>query len=174
MTAVQTEMVVSRRIDRIDRRILRLLQDSGRLSTKDLSKQVHLSSTPCHRRIDILEKMGVIEGYKAVLDAEQLGYSVRAFIQVTRHKDAPRDEVWSKLLSIPEVIACHVVSGEADLLLEVVARDMQHYGQIFLDQISKIEGVSDSRSLFSIKALKVNGAIPISDENPRGTTARPR
>ena len=148
-------------LDKIDRRILKLLQDSGRLSNKDLSKQVNLSTTPCLRRVDILEQIGVIERYKAVLDAERLGYTVRAFVLVTRSRDVSRENVGDRILAIPEVIACHVVSAEADLLLEILARDMQHFGQIFLEQINKIEGIYDSRSVFSIKALKIDGAIPI-------------
>lgn len=150
-----------RQIDRIDRRILNLLQDSGRMSNKDLARQVNLSPTPCLRRVGMLEQAGVIKGYNAVVDPEQLGYSIRAFVQVTGSHELHRDKLWKELIAIPEVIACHVVSGDADLLLEIVARDMQHYSEIYLERISKIEGVQDSRSLFSIKALKVQGAIPV-------------
>src|SRR5262245_37618545 len=115
----------SRRIDRMDRRILRLLQEDGRVSNKDLASKINLSSTPCLRRVGMLEKSGVIERYKAILDPERLGYTIRAFIQVTRRRELSREAVWNEVLAIPEVISCHVVSGESDLLLEVVARDMK-------------------------------------------------
>lgn len=162
MTKPKDTAARERRIDRTDRKILKLLQSDGRLSNKELASKVNLSSTPCLRRVGMLEESGIVERYKAVLDAERLGFSIRAFIHITRRRELSREEVWDKLLAMPEVIACHVISGEADLLVEVVARDMKHYGEILLDQINKIEGVYDSRSVFSVKALKMNGDLPIS------------
>ncbi len=108
-----------------------------------------------------MEQSGVIKHYKAVLDAELLGFSIRAFLQITRSRDLSRDKVWEELSALPEVIACHVISGDADLLIEIVARDMQHYGEILLEKINKIEGVYDTRSMFSIRAIKVDGEIPV-------------
>lgn len=161
MAPNSTQTPKTRAVDKIDRGILKRLQGNGRISNKELAKQVHLSSTPCLRRVGMLEESGVITGYKAMLDAEKLGYTVRAFVQVTRSRELNREHVWNQIRAIPEVIACHVISGEADLLLEIVARDMKHYGEILLEQLNKIEGVYDSRSLFSIKALKLHGEIPV-------------
>ncbi|KSV75203.1 hypothetical protein N185_17640 [Sinorhizobium sp. GW3] len=150
-----------RSLDNTDRSILKRLQADGRLSNRDLAEQINLSSTPCLRRVGMLEDCGVITRYKAVLDPERLGFTVRAFVQVTRSRESSRERVWEQLCAIPEVISCHVVSGEADLLLEIVARDMQHYGDILLERLGKIDGVYDSRSLFSIKSLKLDGDLPI-------------
>ena len=87
-----TEMK-TRQIDRTDRRILNLLQDSGRMSNKDLARQVNLSPTPCLRRVGMLEQSGVIKGYNAVIDPEQLGFSIRAFVQVTGSRELHRDRL---------------------------------------------------------------------------------
>ncbi len=161
MASNSTKSPKQRPVDKIDRNIIRRLQTNGRMSNKDLAKQVNLSSTPCLRRVGLLEQSGVIKHYKAVLDAELLGFSIRAFLQITRSRDLSRDKVWEELSALPEVIACHVISGDADLLIEIVARDMQHYGEILLEKINKIEGVYDTRSMFSIRAIKVDGEIPV-------------
>jgi Lrp/AsnC family transcriptional regulator, leucine-responsive regulatory protein len=152
-----------RRIDRTDRRILSLIQADAHLSNKEVAKKVNLSPTPCLRRIGLLEQAGYIRRYKAVLDPAKLGYGIRAFLTIKRSRESHRETVWERITVIPEVIACHVVSGEFDLLVELVARDMDHYGQLTLGNISMIEGVHDLRSTFSIAALKTDGNLPLSD-----------
>ena len=152
-----------RNIDRIDRRILQLLQSDARIPNTDLAKKVNLSSSPCLRRVSLLADAGYVRMFKAVLDPIRLGFTVRAFLSIKRSRESDQREVSSKIASVPEVIACHVVSGEYDLLAEVVARDMQHYAEITLETISKIDGVYDLRSSFSIRAIKTDGDLPIGD-----------
>ncbi|MGC1497958.1 MAG: Lrp/AsnC family transcriptional regulator [Sulfitobacter sp.] len=151
----------NRQLDRIDRAILHLLQSDARLPNKEIARRVNLSPTPCLRRVKILEETGFIKRYRAVLDPVQLGYSIRAFLGVKRSRDSNRSSVADEVLKIPEVLACHVVSGEFDLLVEVVARDMEHYSEVVLEGIAELECVLDLRSTFSIKALKTDGALPI-------------
>jgi len=161
MTKPKSKELKERSIDRTDRKILRLLQADGRISNKDLASKVNLSSTPCLRRVGLLEQSAVVQRYKAILDPERLGFTIRAFIHITRKREVSRESVWGEILAIPEVIACHVVSGDADLLVEVVARDTKHYSEILLDRINSIEGVYNLRSVFSLKPLKVDGDLPI-------------
>lgn len=152
-----------RSIDRTDRRILQLMQSNARIPNTDLAKLVNLSSSPCLRRVSLLTDAGYVRSYKAVLDPIKLGFTVRAFLSIKRSRESDQRTVSSRIASLPHVIACHVVSGEYDLLAEVVARDMQHYAEITLETISKIEGVYDLRSSFSIRAIKTDGDLPIGD-----------
>lgn len=152
-----------RKLDRVDRRILMHLQRNARLSNKELAQLVHLSPTPCLRRVALLEQSGVVARYRAVLDHPRLGYTVRAFITIKRTRDCDRDELWRKITAIPEILAAHVVSGEFDLLVEMIAHDMDHYSTLLLETINKLAGVYDSRTLFCVKELKTNGDVPITE-----------
>lgn len=150
-----------RRADSIDRSILQLVQADARLSNKEIATAVNLSPTPCLRRVKLLEQAGYIKRYKAVLDAASLGYSIRAFLGVKRSRSSDREAVSRQIMEIPEVLSCHVVSGEFDLMVEVVARDMDDYARIAIDTIAEMAGVYDLRSTFSIKALKTDGDLPL-------------
>src|SRR5262249_54949622 len=101
-----------RALDQVDRRILALLQQNARLSNKDLAQKINLSPTPCLRRVSLLEDAGVLRGYRATVDAHQLGFTVRAFITIKRTRESDREAIWERISAIPEVIACHVISGE--------------------------------------------------------------
>lgn len=155
-----------RRLDAIDRGILSLLQQNARLTNKQIAETVNLSPTPCLRRIGQLEEAGFINGYRAVLEPRSLGFTILAFLSLKRSRESSREELSRRVMEIPEVLACHVVSGEYDLFVELVARDMDDYARITLDQISRLPGIHDLRSTFSIKALKTNGALPLA-EPPR-------
>lgn len=150
-------------LDRTSRRILSHIQTNAKLTNKQLAQLVNLSPTPCLRRVGLLEQNGFVRRYKAVIEPAKLGYQLRAFLTVKRSRESDRETVWEQLIAIPEVIACHVVSGEFDLLVELVARDMEHYSVLTLEKISQIPGVYDLRSTFSIKALRTDGDIPIAE-----------
>ena len=150
-------------LDEIDLKILGLLQDDGRIANKDLARVVNLSPTPCLRRVGLLTEAGYIKGYKAVLDPAMLGFTLRAFLSIKRSRDSIRELIETELLAIPEVQACHVVSGEFDFLVELLARDMDDYGRIALGHISKISGIYDLRSTFSILPLKTVGLLALTD-----------
>ena len=150
-----------RGLDRIDRRILMLLQKDARLPNKEIARAVNLSPTPCLRRLNMLEEAGYITRYKAVLDPAQLGYSIHAFLSLKRSRDSSREEVSRQIMAIPEVLSCHVVSGEFDLLVELVARDMDDYARITIDNIAEMPGIYDLRTTFSIRALRRDGELPV-------------
>ncbi|MCX7561451.1 Lrp/AsnC family transcriptional regulator [Sulfitobacter sp. F26204] len=150
-----------RKLDRIDRAILHLLQADARIANKEIARRVNLSPTPCLRRVRLLEEAGYIQRYKTVLDPNQLGYAIRAFLGIKRSRNSSRTSVADEVLKIPEVLACHVVSGEFDLLVEIVARDMEHYSEIALEHIAEMDSVLDLRSTFSIKTLKTDGPLPM-------------
>jgi len=154
----------NRGLDRTDRSILALLQHNARLTNKEIARLVNLSPTPCLRRIGMLEEAGYVSRYKAVLDPAKLGFSIFAFLSLKRSRESSQADVARRIMEIPEVLSCHVVSGEFDLMAEVVARDMDDYARITLDHIAKMPGIYDLRSTFSIKALKIDGLLPIARE----------
>ena len=148
-------------LDEIDLKLLAVLQADGRLANKDLASMVNLSPTPCLRRVGQLTQAGYIRGYKAVLDPAMLGFTLRAFLSLKRSRDSDREKLTQQILAIPEVQACHVVSGEYDFLVELLARDMDDYGRIAIGYISELPGIYDLRSTFSIVPVKTEGTLPI-------------
>src|SRR3954463_5445596 len=113
-------------IDLTDRKMLGILQQDGRISNAALAEQLHLSPSPCLRRLRALEHEGVITGYRAQLDRKKLGLGLTVFVelQVDGHSDRTAAAISEKLRSAPEVISAHIVSGAADFRLEVVVQDL--------------------------------------------------
>ena len=120
------------KIDDYDRKIIAALQSDGRLSNIAVAELVNLSHSSCSRRIARLEREGIILGYRALTDRQKLGFSVRAYCGVIREPDVGWEELANDLAEIEGVVSVFAVSGEVDLMLEIVARDMQHYSQVVL------------------------------------------
>ena len=142
------------KLDDIDLRILAALQENGRLSNIELAERVGLSHSSCSRRITRLERDGVILGYRALTDRQQMGLTVRAYCGVIRQPDTGWEEVARELAELDGVVSVSAVSGDVDLMLEIVARDMQHYSTVVLRKLSKIKGVSATRSSFVLEEIK--------------------
>lgn len=153
------------RIDRVDAGILDRLQRDGRLSNAKLAEQLALSETPCWRRLKRLEDQGVIEGYQANLNRRKLGFGVMAFVQLccTQHDEAVTATFENIILACPNVLACHNTTGEADYLLQVVARDLDDYSRFVEKVLRKLPGVSSIRSNLSLRELKASSRLPIVD-----------
>ena len=142
------------KIDELDRKIISALQTQGRLSNIDIADKVGLSHSSCSRRINRLEKQQVIAGYRALTDRHKLGLTVRAFCGVIRDTDTGWDELAHKLSDIDCVVSVFAVSGDVDLMLEVVAKDMQHYSQVVLKDVFNTKGVAATRSSFVLEEIK--------------------
>ncbi len=151
------------RYDRTDRAILRELQRDGRIANVDLAEKVALSPSACLRRTKALEADGVISGYRAELDrtALRLGITVFVSLRVAQHSRETSRLIEDRLTAIPAVVACHLVSGEADFLVEAVLPDLAAYETLLLDKILAIEPVTDARSTFAIRTLLSRGALPL-------------
>jgi Lrp/AsnC family leucine-responsive transcriptional regulator len=149
--------------DAIDARILAALQADGRLSNVELAERVGLSPSPCLRRVKLLEEAGAIEGYRARLGRAKLGLGLTVFvgIKVDGHRDANANALQETMRRLPEVVACHLVSGEADFLLEVVVPDLAHYETFLVGTLLKMPMVKDIRSNFAIRTVKANAALPL-------------
>ena len=150
-------------VDSVDRRLLEVLQREGRLSNVALAERVHLSPSPCLRRLKALEHGGVIEGYRAVLDREAVGLGLTVFVEVKveGHSGVLAGAIQEAVAAMPEVVSCHIVSGAADFLLEVVVPDLRAYERFLLGSLLKLPSVSDVRSNFAIRTVKAPGPLPL-------------
>ncbi|WP_438951101.1 Lrp/AsnC family transcriptional regulator [Porticoccus sp.] len=152
------------KLDAYDRAILRKLQQEGRISNQDLAENVNLSPSPCLRRVRCLEEEGVIDGYTARLNARRLGLNLMAFIQISMDKHIPErfEGFESAVANFPEVLECHLITGQAaDYLLKVVVEDMDGYQRFLLNKITRIEGVSGVQSSFVLKSPQNTAALPV-------------
>ncbi|WP_296404088.1 Lrp/AsnC family transcriptional regulator [Psychrobacter sp.] len=149
-------------IDQIDRQILVLLQQDARMSISDIAESVHLSATPCARRIRRLEEAGIITGYHTEVSPQKLGYSLSIYIAVSmdRHTAERFAEFETKIQSFNEVVSCSIVTGRSeDYLLKVVVRNMAHYEEFLLHRLNRIEGVSQVHTSFELREVFNRGVI---------------
>jgi len=142
-------------MDKIDCRIVASLQNDGRLSNADLANEVGLSASPCLRRVKLLEERGVITGYTANINRESVGLSLTVFVEVTvaRHSRKNAILVEQKLADIPGLVACHMVSGDADFLIELVVSDLKTYEHVLTEYILVIVDIAQVRSNFSLRQI---------------------
>jgi Lrp/AsnC family transcriptional regulator, leucine-responsive regulatory protein len=150
-------------MDSTDRRMLEILQREGRISNAALAEQLHLSPSPCLRRLRSLEAEGVISGYRAVLDRASLGLGLTVFVElkVEGHSDRSAAAISERLTAAPEVVSAHIVSGSADFLLEVVVADLAAYERLMFETLLKLPNVSDVRSNFALRTVKPPGPLPV-------------
>ncbi len=157
-------------LDAFDREILRILQGNGRLSNAELSERIHLSPTPSLRRVKALEQAGIIAGYQAKLDRHKigLGLTVIVGVKVDGHRDANAVAIQEAFRAMPEVISCHLVSGEVDFLLECVFPDIARYEQFLLGRLLKLPMVKDVQSNFVIRTVKGGAPLPLDHLEGKG------
>lgn len=151
-------------LDKTDRKILSILQTQGRISVNDLAAAVGLSATPCTRRLKRLEDQGVISGYAALLDQTALGLDLTAIVGITMDRHTPeRFENFEKhIVDFPEVIECSIVTGQsADYLVKVAVKDMQHFEEFLLQNLSRIEGVTGLHSSFVMRKVIDGPRLPL-------------
>jgi Lrp/AsnC family transcriptional regulator, leucine-responsive regulatory protein len=150
-------------LDAIDRRIVAALQADGRLSNVDLADQVGLSPSPCLRRVKRLEREGYIEGYRAALrrDRVGLGFSVFVGVKIEGHANERALVFEQAVTAMPEVIACHMISGEADYLLEVVVPDLEGYQQFLVGKLLNLPMVREVRSNIALQTVKAGAPLPL-------------
>ena len=152
------------KLDRYDRRILEVLQQDGRISNQELAERIGLSASPCLRRLRALERSGLVTGYRAILDARKLGYTLMALIHISMDRHTPErfanfDEV---VEAQPEVLECLLITGQdADYQLKVVVQDMEAFQSFLLDKITRIEGVTGVHSSFVLRRVVERTALPL-------------
>jgi len=150
-------------LDEIDRRILRALQRNGQMSNADLSDEVNLSPSACHRRVQRMEKDGYIRDYVALLDARKLGVPTTVFVEITLSGQADEvlDAFEKSVARIPDVLECHLMAGSADYLLKVVAENTEDFARIHRQYLARLPGVQGMQSSFALRTVRQTTALPV-------------
>lgn len=162
---MRNKTISVREIDRIDRKILRILQREARLPMTELAERVGLSVTPCGERVRRLEQEGVIEGYYARLNPQQLGLALLVFVELRLSaKSGPIFEQFRReVTKLPNVLECHLVSGDFDYLVKVRIPEMAAYRQVLGDMLLKLPAAIESRSYIVMEEIKESLALEVAD-----------
>ncbi|GHE03367.1 AsnC family transcriptional regulator [Defluviimonas sp. 20V17] len=150
-------------IDATDRRILTSLQKDGRMTNAELSEQVNLSPSACHRRVQRLEAAGVIRGYVALLDERKMSRPTTVFVEITLSGQADEvlDAFERQVARIPDLLECHLMAGTADYLLKILARDTEDFARIHRQYLSRLPGVAQMHTSFALRTVFRTTAIPV-------------
>ncbi|MET0940194.1 MAG: Lrp/AsnC family transcriptional regulator [Mesorhizobium sp.] len=150
-------------LDKFDRRILNLLQEDASRSTAEIAELVGMSQSPCWRRIQRLKDEGYITRQVAIIDRRKVGFTAQVFalVKLTMHGRQNLDEFAETIRKYPEVIECHVLMGAFDFLIRVVAADVDAYQAFFFEKLSRLPGVQEVNSVFSLSEIKSTTALPL-------------
>jgi DNA-binding Lrp family transcriptional regulator len=150
-------------LDALDRRILGVLQADGRISNVDLANAVGLSPSPCHRRVRRIEEAGLVLDYVTLLDRTKLGLGLTVFVDVALgRKDPESVAVFEKAISArPEVMECHITTGDYDYLLRVAMADVAAFRHFIMNVLIGMPGVDKTRTNFSLGEVKYTTALPL-------------
>ncbi|WP_295542640.1 winged helix-turn-helix transcriptional regulator [uncultured Pseudacidovorax sp.] len=150
-------------LDRIDRKILDILQREGRIAITDLAQRVGLSTSPCSERVKRLERTGVISGYHARVAPEALGKMLLVFVEIKLSSKSADvfDKVRNELLHMPEVLECHLVSGGFDYLVKARLRGMGEYRHLLGDILKKLPVPAESHSYVVMEEVKETLILPV-------------
>ena len=159
-------------LDRYDIAILRELQRDARLTNAELANRIGLSAAPTWRRVRWLEEQGYITGYRAEIDRRKIGLGVLAFVRVDaeRNNAEATRALEDAIRALPEVIACHYISGAGTFELQVMATDLDAYSRLSMDVLFKLPNVKDLHTSFSLGEVKAGGALPLGHLGAAGTS----
>ncbi|WP_139852470.1 Lrp/AsnC family transcriptional regulator GigD [Acinetobacter pullicarnis] len=135
-------------MDNIDHKILKLLQKNARLSNQELADEVNLSASACHRRVKILESMGIIEGYQAKINYEKLGIKVEVMIEIKLAQLTETDHkaFVSQIRDFEEVINAYIITGDSNYVLHIATKDLNSFSQFVVNKLNKIKGIMNINS----------------------------
>ncbi len=163
-------------LDAIDRRIVAALQADGRLANVELAERVGLSPSPCLRRVKRLERDGYIEAYRAMLQRGRVGLGLTVFVgvKIDSHANDRAETFQTAIVAMPEIVACHLVAGDVDYLLEVVVPDLAHYQDFLVGQLLNLSIIREVRSSIAIETLKAGAPLPLDHLEPAPPKRRAR
>ena len=150
-------------LNKIDLKILSHLQNNARLTNVELSENIHLSQSPCLRRVRNMESSGIIKGYVALVDQNAVGLPVSVFVNVRLEKQIERalEKFEKTVQDWSEVMECYLMTGDSDYLLRVVASDLTAYERFLMDKLTRVPGVASINSSFALKQVTYKTALPI-------------
>ncbi len=149
--------------DQFDVRLLRVLQENGKLTNAELSERVHLSPSQCQRRLKKLEENGVVQGYVAMLDRVKVGLGVMAIVNVSlsEHSEEAVRKLEQAILENPQILEGWAVLGETDYLLRVVATDIEELSNLLLHKLLRLQIVDSLRTAIMLRPIKSTTALPL-------------
>jgi Lrp/AsnC family transcriptional regulator len=150
-------------LDRYELQILNLLQEDCSLSYADIAEKVGLSPSPCWRRIERMERDGIIARRVAIVDRKKVGLNAQVFAQIklNAHGRANLDEFTAAIRVFPEVLECYVLMGTVDFMLRIIAQDIEAYERFFFDKLSHLPGVQEINSTVALSEIKATTALPL-------------
>lgn len=153
------------KFDKIDRKILEILQKSAKITNAQLSKDIGLSPAPTLERVKKLENLGVINSYHAKLDISKIGLGVTTFVLVTLsgHNKENIDKFIEEINTVDEVIECHHITGAGDFILKIISKDIPAYQKLMLEKVSNIKVVDNMQSMVVLSTFKDSKVMPIPD-----------
>lgn len=151
------------KLDEIDKRILRALQRDGRLANNDLAREVGLSPSPCLRRVRLLEDAGVISRYVAVLDPAKVGKGLTFFTRIwlSAQDEDTIGHFAAEVAKLPQVLECHLMLGDCDAMVRVVAADIDDYRRFQAEHLSRIKGVQNVKTDVPSQTIKQTSELPV-------------
>jgi Lrp/AsnC family leucine-responsive transcriptional regulator len=153
-----------RELDQLDRKILAELQRDGRLTVQDLAARVGLTTSPCLRRVRLLEKAGIIKGYAAIIDQVAVGLPISVFtsVKLERQREEELDLFSHAVSRWPEVVECYLMTGPRDYLLRIVVADLSAYEAFLKAKLTRLDGVQSIESSFALGQVKHTSVLPLS------------
>ena len=153
---------MSEKLDKIDLKILKILQDSSKITNLDLSKKIGLSPAPTLERVKKLEQTEIIESYHAKVNPQSIGLNVKTFVLVSLawQKDKALENFQEKIKQIDEIVECYIITGEADFLIKIVCKDIPTYEQLLFKTLSQIEEIERLKTLMTLSAVKDSAILP--------------
>ncbi len=150
-------------LDRIDRTLLTALQQDGRATNAELAQIAHLSESACYRRVRALEQQGVITGYAAKVDPKAIGLGLTVFVSISLSGQSKPilDAFEAAVRDVPEIIECHLMTGDADYLIRLVVADVDDLERFHTNVLTKLPGVARLSSSISMRAAVSRGALPV-------------
>lgn len=154
------------KLDKIDLKILRLLQENSKITNLDLSKRIGLSPAPTLERVKKLETSGIIKSYHAKVDASAIGLNVKTFVLVSLawQKENALENFINKVNEIDEITECYIITGDADFLLKIVCKDLPTYEQLLFKTLSQIEEIERLKTLMTLSKVKKDKVLPFDYE----------
>lgn len=151
------------KLDKIDRKILSCLQAEGRITNVELARSAGISAPPCLRRVRALEEAGFIKSYHARIDRNALGYGVMVYAHVQLNSQAEKDLIAfeSHISALPVVRECHMLAGDVDFILKIVAKDWDSYQEVLTKEITSAPNVKSVKSSLCIRSVKETPGVPI-------------
>jgi Lrp/AsnC family leucine-responsive transcriptional regulator len=150
------------RLDKIDLKILRILQENSKITNLDLSKKIGLSPAPTLERVKKLEQNQVIESYHAQVNPQAMGLNVKTFVLVSLawQKENALNNFLEKIREIEEIVECYIITGEADFLIKIICKDIPTYEQLLFKTLSQIEEIERLKTLMTLSTVKDSKILP--------------